>query len=261
MHEPRIAGVSCRRISNRCGVAMTSQVVLLRVGIDAGCGGIQGPLFEDGTFEFMCIPDNKGVSVHTYANMVGRNGMPHVGYFPQSRRKAMATQTVHVDPEWETYTYGDPTTPKRSLRHLQPGDILAFYCGLQAWDSEKGWDRNRQPALYLAGYFEVALAGLAGDFDTKTLKREFGRNFHVRYPLVFAQQKDNLVLVKGGPGSRLFRKLARSVWREKTDQGNRSRCYLQPCRRCSAVSAATSQSREVRPGGSSLSSWTVRLAY
>jgi hypothetical protein len=41
------------------------QVVLLRVGIDSGCGGIQGPLFEDGSFDFVCIPDNKGVSVHT----------------------------------------------------------------------------------------------------------------------------------------------------------------------------------------------------
>ena len=26
---------------------MAKQIVLLRVGVDAGCGGIQGPLFED----------------------------------------------------------------------------------------------------------------------------------------------------------------------------------------------------------------------
>jgi hypothetical protein len=182
------------------------QVVLLRVGIDAGCGGIQGPLFEDGTFEFMCIPDNKGVSVHTYGNMVGCNGSPHVSYFPESRRKLMAAQTVHVDPEWETFTYGDPTTPKRSLRHLNPGDFLVFYCGLQVWDSVKGWTGDHRPALYLAGYFEVALAGMAAGFDKKTLKSQFGMNFHVRYPSVFQQQQDDLVLVKGGSGSRLFKK-------------------------------------------------------
>ena len=46
---------------------------------------------------------------------------------------------------------------------------------------------------------------MARDFDKKTLKGEFGSNFHVRYRLVFEQQKDDLVLVKGGPGSRLFR--------------------------------------------------------
>ncbi len=38
------------------------------------------------------------------------------------------------------------------------------------------------------------------------LKAEFGKNFHVRYRSVFSQQKDDLVLVKGGPRSRLFQK-------------------------------------------------------
>src|SRR5262249_52998570 len=161
---------------------------LLRVGIDSGCGGIQGPLFEDGTFEFVCIPDNWGVSRHTYGNMIGSNGKPLIGYFPQSRRQAMAAQTVHLDPEWDTFTYGDPTTPKRSLRQLQPGDFLVFYCGLQRWDSKAGWNRDHRPALYLAGYFEVAIAGMAADFDKKVLKGEFRQNFHVRYPAVFKEQ-------------------------------------------------------------------------
>jgi hypothetical protein len=197
---------------------MTRQVVLLRVGIDAGCGGIQGPLFEDGTFEFLCIPDNKRVSVHTYGNMIGRNGTTYVSYFPEARRKRMAEQTVHVDPEWESFTYGDPTTPKRSLRGLNSGDFLVFYCGLQEWDSERGWNGDCRPALYLAGCFEVALAGMAGDFDQKVLKREFGKNFHVRYPTVFQQQKEDLVLVKGGPGSRLLKK----AWQISVDGKDRS---------------------------------------
>jgi hypothetical protein len=52
--------------------------VLLRVGIDSVCGGIQGPLFKDGTFEFVCIPDNKRVSLHTYGNILGRDaGQSH----------------------------------------------------------------------------------------------------------------------------------------------------------------------------------------
>jgi hypothetical protein len=206
---------------------MKKQVVLLRVGIDAGCGGIQGPLFEDGTFEFVCIPDRKQVSVHTYGNMLGNTGKPFVGYFPQCRRKRMAEQTVHVDPEWESFTYGDPTPPKRSLRHLQPGDFLVFYCGLQEWDVDGGWRNERRPALYLAGYFEVVLAGMAGDFDTKTLKNVFRMNFHVRYPTVFAQQKDDLVLVKGGPGSRLFKK-ARQISVEGKDRAGRPLKVLSP---------------------------------
>lgn len=183
---------------------MARNCVLLRVGIDSGCGGIQGPLFKDGTFDFVCIPDDKRVSLHTYGNILGRDGRPHIDYFPLSRRKIMADRHVHVDPEWETFTYGDPTSPKRSLRELKPGDLLVFYCGLQKWDADSGWDQHHRPALYLAGYFEVALAGMAADFDSKVLRSEFRKNFHVRHPLLFKQQKNALVLVKGGPGSRLF---------------------------------------------------------
>jgi hypothetical protein len=135
---------------------------------------------------------------------LGRDGRPHADYFAESRRKVMAKQTVHVDPEWESFTYGDPTPPKKSLRTLKPGDFLVFYCGLQKWDADGGRNQDHRPALYLAGYFEVALAGMAGNFDKKVLKSEFGKNFHVRHPKVFEQQKDDLVLVKGGPGSRLF---------------------------------------------------------
>lgn len=184
---------------------MKRKCVLLRVGIDAGCGGIQSPLFDDGTFEFVCIPDGKEVGIHTYGDSFGKDGRSLVEYFPESRRKQMTGQHIHLDPEFETFTYGDPTTPKRSLRNLKPGDFLIFYCGLQKWDSECGWNRTCRPALYLAGFFVVALAGMACEFDKKTLKAKFGNNFHVRYRTVFEKQKNDLVLVKGGPSSRLFR--------------------------------------------------------
>lgn len=209
---------------------MTQHVVLLRVGIDSGCGGIQGPLFKDGTFEFVCIPDHKQVSVHTYGNIVGSHGRSHSDYFAEARRKGMAKQAVHVDPEWETFTYGDPTSPKRSLRTLNPGDLLVFYCGLQKWDADGGWDQAHRPALYLAGYFEVTLAGMASDFSPKLLRAEFGRNFHVRYKSVFKQQRNDLVLVKGGPGSRLFQR-AHQISSEGKDRAGKPLKVLSPTMR------------------------------
>ncbi len=183
-----------------------TKVVLLRVGVDAGSGGIQGPLFKDGSFEFICIPDRKGVSKHTYGNCVGKRGIPHADFFPERSRTRIAAQHVHLDPEFETFTYGDPTVPKRSLRTLEPGDYLVFYCGLQEWDSKAGWNVENRPALYVVGFFEVSLAGMATKFPKKTLHAEFGNNFHVRYPSVFKVQREQLVLVKGGPGSRLLKK-------------------------------------------------------
>ncbi len=180
--------------------------VLLRVGIDSGSGGIQGPLFDNGTFEFVCIPDRHGVGVHTYGNCSGRHGRPFANYFSGIKREMMHGLSMHVDPEFETFTYGDPTPLKRRLSTLQAGDVLAFYCGLQGWHEEHGWNIESSPSLYLCGYFVVSLAGMALDFTNKQRKAEFGRNFHVRYRSVYEKQKERLVLVKGGKGSRLFRK-------------------------------------------------------
>jgi hypothetical protein len=81
--------------------------------------------------------------------------------------------------------------------------------GSYEWDKETGWQADTPPALYLAGYFVVELAGMAADFTKTTLKKEFGKNFHVRYPSVFEKQHDDLVLVKGGPESRLMDKAHR----------------------------------------------------
>lgn len=177
------------------------KVVLLRVGIDTGSGGMHSPLFADGSFEFIPIPDGfdgLGVDERTYGNTIGRHGRPLIEYFPLHRRGAMARCPMHVDPEFETYTYGDPTILKGRLRYLNAGDLLVFYCGLQ------GWDVPRAPALYLVGYFEVAVAGRAIQFREEEIQTHFGQNFHVRHPKVFASQRDVLVLVKGSPASRLL---------------------------------------------------------
>ena len=105
-----------------------------------------------------------------------------VGFFPNGQRYAVAVQHVHVDPEFDAFTYGDPTSPIRSLRTLERADVFIFYCGLQNWDEGTGWRVSPPSALYIVGYFVVELAGMAADFSKTTLRREFGQNFHFRYP-------------------------------------------------------------------------------
>lgn len=34
------------------------KAMLLRVGIDKGCGGVLAPIFEDGSFEYIPIPES-----------------------------------------------------------------------------------------------------------------------------------------------------------------------------------------------------------
>jgi hypothetical protein len=150
------------------------QVVLLRVGIDTGSGGIHGPLFSDGSFEFIPIPDRfggKGVDARTYGNTFGKAGRRLVDYFPESRREKVCDHCLHFDPEFETFTYGDPTSPKSSLRDLSQGSLLVFYSGL------KGWNFDCSPALYIIGFFEVARAGLATSFSPPELADIFKKTF------------------------------------------------------------------------------------
>lgn len=112
----------------------------------------------------------------------------------------MEGQSMHLDPEFATFTYGDPTRRKAGLRRLEKGDLLVFYAGLT------GADHDAPSALYIIGFFEVAFAGFAAaDFSEEKISA-CKENFHVRHKTVFDEQRDRLVLVKGGPGSRMLQK-------------------------------------------------------
>jgi Nucleotide modification associated domain 3 len=111
----------------------------------------------------------------------------------------MNSQSMHVDPEFISFTYGDPTRPKAGLRRLVTGDLLVFYAGL------RGYHCDVPPALYIVGYFEVEFAGLACDLTEEQIHACSG-NFHVCHQTIFLNQRDRLVLIKGGAGSRLLTK-------------------------------------------------------
>jgi len=121
--------------------------LLLRVGIDTGSGGCAAPIFEDNSFEFIPIPEISATSEkRVYINMVGRNGNKIVDLVPNKIKYSHP----HYDPEFETFTYGDPTKIKRNqLSELIPGDLQIFYAGLKREASE---DKSR---LFVIGYFDV----------------------------------------------------------------------------------------------------------
>jgi hypothetical protein len=144
-----------------------------------------------------------------------------VDYFPEARRERLFDQPIHFDPEFETFTYGDPTPPKASLRRLGEGSLLVFYAGL------KGWDFDCPAALYIIGYFEVARAGVATSFSQAEVAKLFRSNFHVMHRDVFEDQKDRLVLVKGTVSSRLLKK-AIKISAVGTDKGGRPLHRLAP---------------------------------
>ena len=127
-----------------------NRVLLLRVGIDSGCGGTLGPIFPDGTFEYVPIPESlEYVSPRSlyFRDLQARHGGKLAQYVPPRYREAAA----HYDPEFETFTYGDPGRNKRSqLLRLDDGDLLLFYAGLRPVGSLAA------SRLYMIGYFTVA---------------------------------------------------------------------------------------------------------
>jgi len=176
------------------------QVVLLRVGIDTGSGGMLGPIFDNGTFEFIPIDADRDCLGRTYGNTVGRHGRKLIDYFPDGRKEKMQGAFLHFDPEFETFTYGDPTTPKQGLKKLKHGDLLVFYAGLQGWGNCR-----TPPGLYIVGYFAVEHAGKYNDLKRVGMLKPFAQNWHnlnEHEPARF----DRLILVNGGKGSRLLEK-------------------------------------------------------
>src|SRR5438093_346105 len=209
-------------------------IVLLRVGIDTGCGGMAGPLFSDGSFEFIPIDCDRNLKGRTYGNLSGRHGdRKLIEYFPERLHSKMQDCFVHDDPEFKTCTYGDPTRPKQSLQKLQKGDLLVFYAGLC------GWEKCTEPtALYIIGFFNVAIVGLYPDLVTQYSKRkvheEFTENWHIAHGDTNGRRykrgsKSELVLVKGGPGSKLLKQAIRlSAQKKKLDRGGHRVFVLDP---------------------------------
>lgn len=192
------------------------KMVFLRVGVDTGCHPIHshGPLLPDGSFELVPIPDTLARDEkRTYGNTTGRLGLPLLDFFP-ARRAAIANHPMHVDPEFDTCTYGSPARIQTNLASLEAGDMLVFYGGLQLV-APKG--APAPAALYLFGYFEVECAVRAREYSREALLPVFGANFHVRHADIFARQQDRLVLIKGDAASRLLTKAHRisSVGRDR----------------------------------------------
>jgi putative DNA base modification enzyme with NMAD domain len=149
------------------------KALLLRVGIDRGTGGALAPIFEDGSFEYIPVPETEPTRCSlTFANLPARRGQSLAAFVPAR----IADRRAHIDPDFTTFTYGDAAEHKRGqLLHLEPGDLLVFYAGLEPWPKQD------IPRLFAIGWFEVNEAysltaqQIAAD---RTLPQRFGNTAH-----------------------------------------------------------------------------------
>ena len=168
---------------------MNAKALLLRVGLDLGTGGALGPIYPDGTFEYVPIPETVPSNCpFTYATLPGR----HVSALAEMLPARLAKLHPHIDPDFKNYTYGDALPRKRrQLLRLNPGDLLVFYAGLAP---EPPVDRRR---LFAVGYFRVRHVHhlRAADIGQAKLVRHFGETAHI----LRRKRDEELALVEGEP--------------------------------------------------------------
>lgn len=162
--------------------------VLLNVGSSEKNPNGRGRIFNDYRFEYLPIPEEEKTTekVATYREL----GFSHVK-FPDL--------AVHLDPEFDTFTYGHVERGYgdiRNLLKLGKDDVLFFCATLQKSDN---W------SYYVIGYFKnikiCDCRGLTAN-EIFLLKNEnFSNNAHLKRA---DPQVD--ILVKGGEGSRLLEK-------------------------------------------------------
>jgi hypothetical protein len=124
-------------------------LVLVGVGADSDNASTCPPIFEDGTFEYIPIPEQyESTMTATFASAGFSEHLEYVVY-DGDRTDKFDEVKLHHDPNFDSLTFGDPGKSREGLLSLNPGDILGFYSGLTPPNQAKPKHR------YLIGYFTV----------------------------------------------------------------------------------------------------------
>ena len=197
---------------------MAGRIFLANVGANSS-HRFSSPIFPDGTFEFIPIPEDRdlpGPHAVRYKDLRSFNqpGPDLLEYVP----KRLWDWPCHNDPEFETFTYGDncETSPRgASLKRLEPGDFLFFLARLQQRAVDASYTAH---GFYLIGFLEIAetLREVRSRPTDDTLRR-FSANAHIRRGLSDPQLWDRFWVFRGSNRSRRFQK-AVPIARELADR-------------------------------------------
>ena len=220
------------------------------------------PLFDDGAFEFITIPEEPlaaGPHSVRYRDLRSHfHPKESLARWVPDRLLDMAT---HFDPEFGTNTYGDncERSPRAfGLKDVRPDDLIFFLVRLARWS---GGRFTGESGFFLIGFIEVesifrALAHPAG----ATPPARYAANAHVRRAMNDSQYWDGFWVFAGSERSTRFpravpvdRAFADRVLRTATGQPyawspNRSELqvigsYTRACRRIIDPRAPTSAAR------------------
>ena len=155
--------------------------VAINVGANTNEPGFRGPIYADGRFEYVPIPESEptreDVSVPTYADL---DLDIEVG--------SVADVPVHLDPTFAgthgatSYTYGDPHGVKAGpLLELEAGDYAFFYATLSTVGERPAEWIAPEWGAYLIGQFRLARDPIDATDGLSDLERSrFAHNAHCK---------------------------------------------------------------------------------
>lgn len=172
--------------------------IAINVGANSSTPGGRGPIYSDGTFQYVPIieKDEHDVSEPTYSELELEDVRPEAAH----------DEPTHFDPEFpefdygQNYTYGDRHRIKtRQIEKLNEGDVLFFYATLKyAGDTAPEYDWiNTDWGAYIIGHFTLWCDPIpANELDIlpEDTRERVATNAHFR-----RQEFDAEYLVLGDP--------------------------------------------------------------
>lgn len=202
------------------------RVFLVNVGSNAShC--FNSPIFEDGTFEFIPIPEDRDLpGPHSVFYRDLRSYNNSIDDLRRYIPRRFWDWPSHNDPEFETFTYGDncEISPRSaSLKDVEPGDLLFFLARLSKvmGDDVVNIRGKKGKGFYLVGCIEIEeVLPDVRSRPNKSVLRRFAANAHIRRGLSDPALWDRFWVFRGSDRSCRFdravpvnRELAMQVFR------------------------------------------------
>lgn len=156
--------------------------VAINVGANTSLPGVRGPIYPDGRFRYVPIPEREPIDedAPTYADLDLPVEVP-----AEYRERA-----VHLDPEFEDYaycrgyTYGDEHAVKAGpLSALSAGDYVFFYATLSTHGGAPSDWIAPEWGAYVIGHFRLGMDPVTGEaYETlpPSDREKFANNAHVK---------------------------------------------------------------------------------
>jgi len=167
-------------------------ILLLNVGVNTS-HGFRAPIYRDGSFVYIPIPEHYDVT--ELVNPITYKELGLGKYLPESISEY---DFAHYDPEFITFTYGHKKRYGDILAQLKKDDLLLFFATLEYSDDETERNKEISPTwgAYIIGYFIVDRIIKYKEFVERPHEflNEVSNNAHLRR----RDQKFDLIII-GNP--------------------------------------------------------------